>query len=556
MADETQVYRTAPETATASDERRLPAWLADAVIYQIYPQSYADSDGDGIGDFAGLIGRLDYLKWLGVDTVWFNPCFVSEFGDAGYDVADFLTIAPRYGGNEDFVRLIDAARSRGIRVMLDLVAGHTSHLHPWFRASADDPSDDRYIWSDSVHGPVRSWIPSPGRRPGYYLANFYPIQPALNYGYARMDPAEPWRQPVDAPGPRANRAALREIMAYWFDRGVSGFRIDMAYSLVKDDPDRTATAALWGEMRAWIDREYPDRALLSEWGDPKTSVPAGIHVDFFLHFVGRALRSLWDNAQGSHAASWGTDPCFFAPEGEGSMKEFLAAWREADAAIGGAGYIALPTANHDFSRLTCGTRTREMVAPAFAFLLTWPTLPVIYYGDEIGMRYVPGLPDKEGSQLNDEARQGSRTPMQWDGTANAGFSTAAPERLYLPIDPDVDRPSVSAQRDDPDSLLNQVRRLIALRATHPALGSGATVEVLSTGYPFVYTRGGTHLIVANPRREAAGFDASELVGPSGGGLNLRPLEVHGVTVAGARLEAAPFAYGVFELVDALAGRAG
>ncbi|MGH3416845.1 MAG: alpha-amylase family glycosyl hydrolase, partial [Actinocrinis sp.] len=518
--------------------------------------SYADSDGDGIGDFAGLIGRLDYLKWLGVDTVWFNPCFVSEFGDAGYDVADFLTIAPRYGGNEDFVRLIDAARSRGIRVMLDLVAGHTSHLHPWFRASADDPSDDRYIWSDSVHGPVRSWIPSPGRRPGYYLANFYPIQPALNYGYARMDPAEPWRQPVDAPGPRANRAALREIMAYWFDRGVSGFRIDMAYSLVKDDPDRTATAALWGEMRAWIDREYPDRALLSEWGDPKTSVPAGIHVDFFLHFVGRALRSLWDNAQGSHAASWGTDPCFFAPEGEGSMKEFLAAWREADAAIGGAGYIALPTANHDFSRLTCGTRTRDMVAPAFAFLLTWPTLPVIYYGDEIGMRYVPGLPDKEGSQLNDEARQGSRTPMQWDGTANAGFSTAAPERLYLPIDPDVDRPSVSAQRDDPDSLLNQVRRLIALRATHPALGSGATVEVLSTGYPFVYTRGGTHLIVANPRREAAGFDASELVGPSGGGLNLRPLEVHGVTVAGARLEAAPFAYGVFELVDALAGRAG
>jgi len=528
--------------------RKLPGWLADAVIYQIYPQSFADSDGDGIGDLAGIADRLDYLSWLGVNTVWLNPCFVSEFGDAGYDVADYLTIAPRYGSNEDFERLIDAARSRGIRIMLDLVAGHTSHLHPWFKQSADDPSDDRFIWSESVHAPVRNWIPSPGRRPGYYLANFYPIQPALNYGYARLDPAEPWRQPVDAPGPRANRAALREIMAYWFDRGVSGFRVDMAYSLVKDDPDRSATAALWGEMRTWIDREYPDRALLSEWGDPKTSVPAGIHVDFFLHFVGRALRSLWDNAQGSHAAQWGTDPCYFAPEGEGSMKEFLAAWREADAAISGSGHIALPTANHDFSRLACGTRTREMTAPAFAFMLTWPTLPVIYFGDEIGMRYVPGVPDKEGSQLDDQARQGSRTPMQWDDTPNAGFSTAPPERLYLPIDPDEDRPTVAAQREDENSLLSQVRKLIALRAAHPALGAGGTVDVLHTGYPFVYTRGGNHLIVTNPRREPARFDISGLAGAAADSApQLRTLAGHGVRVAGREVEADGFSYGVFEI---------
>jgi len=528
--------------------RKLPGWLADAVIYQIYPQSFADSDGDGIGDLAGIADRLDYLSWLGVNTVWLNPCFVSEFGDAGYDVADYLTIAPRYGSNEDFERLIDAARSRGIRIMLDLVAGHTSHLHPWFKQSADDPSDDRFIWSDSVHAPVRNWIPSPGRRPGYYLANFYPIQPALNYGYARLDPAEPWRQPVDAPGPRANRAALREIMAYWFDRGVSGFRVDMAYSLVKDDPDRSATAALWGEMRTWIDREYPDRALLSEWGDPKTSVPAGIHVDFFLHFVGRALRSLWDNGQGSHAAQWGTDPCYFAPEGEGSMKEFLAAWREADAAISGSGHIALPSANHDFSRLACGTRSREMTAPAFAFMLTWPTLPVIYFGDEIGMRYVPGVPDKEGSQLDDQARQGSRTPMQWDETPNAGFSTAPPERLYLPIDPDEDRPTVAAQREDENSLLGQVRKLIALRAAHPALGAGGTVDVLHTGYPFVYTRGGNHLIVTNPRREPARFDISGLAGAAAGSApQLRTLAGHGVRIAGRDVEADGFSYGVFEI---------
>ena len=262
----------------------------------------------------------------------------------------------------------------------------------------------------------------------------------------------------------------------------------------------------------------------------------------------RALRSLWDNGQGAHAAKWGDDgPCYFAPEGEGSMKEFLAAWREADAAIDGAGYIALPTANHDFSRLTCGTRTRDMVGPAFAFQLTWPTLPVIYFGDEIGMRYVPGLPDKEGSQLDDESRQGSRTPMQWDSTTNVGFSTAPSDKLYLPIDPDEDRPTVAYERADDGSLLNQVRRLIALRKATPQFGAQAPVDVLNTGYPFVYTRGGTHLVVVNPRREAASFDASGLVAGAGVDVQLRELEVHGVTIAGHELQAAPFSYGVFEL---------
>jgi maltose alpha-D-glucosyltransferase/alpha-amylase len=189
-----------------------------------------------------------------------------------------------------------------------------------------------------------------------------------------------------------------------------------------------------------------------------------------------------------------------------------------------------------------------MTAPAFAFLLTWPTLPVIYFGDEIGMRYVPGLPDKEGSQLNDEARQGSRTPMQWDGTANAGFSSAPPERLYLPIDPDEDRPTVAAQREDEESLLNQVRRLIALRAAHPALGSGGTVDVLHTGYPFVYTRGGNHLIVTNPRREPARFEISGLDGAGAQSApKLRALAGRGVRITDGEIAADGFSYGVFEI---------
>ncbi len=521
-----------------------PEWLADAVVYQIYPQSYADSNGDGIGDLRGIAAHLDYLDRLGVNTIWINPCFASEFKDAGYDIEDYFTIAPRYGTNTDLAALIAQARSHGIRVMLDLVPGHTSHLHPWFLASADDPADDRYIWSDAEQPPGEKWVASPGRRRGYYLPNFYAIQPALNFGYARMDPAEPWREPVDAPGPEANRAALREIMAHWFDLGVAGFRVDMAYSLVKDDPDRSATAELWREMREWIDREYPDRVLLSEWGDPKQSVVAGIHSDFFLHFTGRALRSLWDNGQGSHSPDWvEVGPCYFAPEGGGSMRDFLSAWAEADEAIGKAGFVALPTANHDFSRLTCGTRTRDMVAPAFAFQLTWPSLPVIYYGDEIGMRYVPGLPDKEGAQLGTQARQGSRTPMQWDDTPGAGFSTAPADQFYLPIDQDPDRPSVAEQETQEDSLLNQVRRLIALRREIPALGTGGTVEVLSDGYPFAYVRGGTYLVVVNPRAKAASLDVAGLTGA-------RLLAGHGgVAIGTDTLDVEPFSYGVFELAE-------
>ncbi|WP_034275940.1 alpha-amylase family glycosyl hydrolase [Actinospica robiniae] len=527
-----------------------PAWLADAVLYQIYPQSFADSNGDGIGDLPGIRGRLDYLSDLGVNTLWLSPLFASPFFDAGYDVSDYQAVAPRYGTEQDLVELVRDAGERGIRILLDLVAGHTSDQHPWFRASANTPpgagGGDRYVWAETAEPPDERWVASPGARPGYFLPNFYAVQPALNFGYARMDQAEPWRQPVDAPGPRANRAALREIMAYWFDRGVAGFRVDMAASLVEDDPGRAATAALWGEMRAWMDEAYPDKVLISEWGDPKTSVPAGFHADFFLHFVGRPLRSLWGNAQGSHAPNWGTEPCYFAPEGGGALTEFLAAWLEADEAIDGNGHAALPTANHDFSRLTCGTRTRAMVAPAFAFLLTWPTLPVIYYGDEIGMRYIPGLPDKEGSQLNTEARQGSRTPMQWaeggGAGGSAGFSTAPADRLYLPIDPAPDRPTVHAEQQDPDSLLNQVKALIRLRKARPELATGGTVRMVHDGYPGVYVRGERYVVILNPSARPERFDLPDLPVRT-------PLIARGVVVEGGVARTEPFGYGIFELEE-------
>jgi glycosidase len=560
---------------------RVPGWLRSAVAYEIYPQSFADSDGDGIGDLRGLTGRLPYLAWLGVDVLWLNPCFASPMRDAGYDVSDYLSIAPRYGTNEDLAELTRAARGLGIRVLLDLVAGHTSDQHPWFRAARDDPGDGRYIFaepgqvtgfrrsvrpghaggegvSDSAPWPGEQeadaagetsgapgphWVASPGSRPGWYLPNFYPFQPALNFGYARMRADEPWRQPVGAPGPQANRAALREIMAFWLDLGVAGFRVDLANTLVKDDPGWRETAALWRELRGWLDGAYPDAALLSEWSSPAVSVPAGFHADFYLA-VAPEHRLLFDNGQGMALTGPGTAPdtCFFSAAGGGaaSMEKFLATWRGDASGIGDAGLIALFSSDHDFSRPACGDRTAEQLGAVFAFLLTWPTLPGIHCGDEIGMRYVPGLPDLEGSQIwPGWNRAGSRTPMQWDDGPNAGFSAGPASSLYLPVDPDPGRPTVAGQTADPDSLLHQVRRLIELRKEAPALRTGGTVRVLHAGYPLVYERGGTHLVVINPRRERAAFTLPYPLAGWGERAG------QGISIDGDEIVADGFGYGIF-----------
>ena len=527
----------------------VPNWLGDAILYQIYPQSFADSNGDGIGDLRGIEEHLDYLAWLGVTAVWLNPCFVSPMRDAGYDVADYLQIAPRYGDNDDVAELAGKARAHGIRLLLDLVPGHTSDTHPWFESSAQDPDDHRYIWAGP--GPDGAlpdgFVRSPGRRPGGYLPNFFDFQPALNFGYARQRADEPWRQDIAADGPQANRAALRTILDHWLRLGVSGFRVDMAYSLVKDDPDRAETSRLWRETRGWLDQTHPDAVLLSEWGDPAVAVPAGFNADFFLHFGGpangRPLRSLWSNGVSTEYPQWAGESCYFDAGGRGSAGEFLTAYQDAVAAIGEPGHISLPTANHDFARLRAGSRDLGQLPPAFAFLLTFPTLPAIYYGEEIGMRHVPGLPDTEGSQMRSGYnRAGARTPMQWDSGPNAGFSAAPADRLYLPVDPDPGRPTVAGQRADQGSLLNTVRDLIALRRAHPELGPGGRLEVLSDGYPLVYLRGDRFLVVVNPSDQAR-------VLPHGRPELAQATEVRnaGVALSASTISAGPFSFGIFRM---------
>jgi hypothetical protein len=327
-------------------------WLNDAILYEIYPQSFADSNSDGVGDLAGVLEHLDYLEWLGVNTIWFNPCFASPFRDAGYDVSDYLQIAPRYGTSEDMVRLVQAARERGMRVLLDLVAGHTSVAHAWFLHSSNDRSDDRSIWAER---PGEGFVPSPGSRRGFYRRNFFDERLALNFGYARMDPDEPWRQPVDARGPQRNREALREIIAFWLARGVAGFRVDMAYSLVKDDPDLSATTTLWRQIREWLDDAYPDAILLPESQDPAPrpdiGVVGGFHGDFFL--VNQQAHSALFNNGGAGSLFWLPDHehCFFDADGRDgpvSLGTFLTIWDQHQSGCGGSRPVVLASADHDY----------------------------------------------------------------------------------------------------------------------------------------------------------------------------------------------------------------
>lgn len=489
-------------------EFQNPEWLEKAIFYEIYPQSFCDTNGDGIGDLQGVIDKLDYVKSLGSDAIWLNPCFASPFGDAGYDISDFYKVAPRYGSNADLKRLFEEAKKRGIRVVLDLVAGHTSVECEWFKQSARHARNeysDWYIWTNSIWawrqpGSAHQFIAGMTERMGAYVPNFFPFQPALNYGFANPDPDQHWQQPVDAPGPRAVRAELRKIMKFWLDMGASGFRVDMAASLVKDDPGSRATIQLWREIRAWLDQDYPEAVLISEWGRPERAIKAGFHVDFYLGFAGTGFNSLFRKKYGMGPRANPYGASFFDHEGLGNIMEFVDEYSQRYLATRKAGYICMFSGNHDSPPRLARERSFEDLKVAFTFLLTMPGVPKIYYGDEIGMLGVQGLPSKEGGYMRTEVR----TPMQWNHAPNAGFSEAAPEKLYLPVEEDLDRRTVADQEKDPASLLNAIRTLTGLRRTHPALDNRSDYQVVyakAGRYPFAYLRQGggeSVLVVVNP----------------------------------------------------------
>lgn len=550
---------------------RGPEWLRDGVIYQVYPSSYKDSDGNGIGDIRGVISELDYIESLGVRAIWFNPLFVSGWIDGGYDVIDFYRVDPRFGTNNDMVELIEKAHAKGIKVMLDLVAGHTSDKHPWFIQSSQDTNlqySDYYIWSDRLpdakaekdletmlkdpnymQNTIGKWMKSEYPRNKFYMKNFYACQPSLNYGYANPDPSRPWEQGVDAPGPKAVRQELKDIIAFWYGKGVDGFRVDMANSLVKNDKDKKEIMNLWREIREWSDKNYPDHVLMAEWGSPKYCLAAGYNIDMDLNSTKAHNRRMYFDRK--HQADGGS--YFSLNGGQPSVRDLYGnAWPEnkIDSKTTAAemlkeyydyftdclestetmGYFATITGNHDHLRINMGARnTPDQLKVMLTWVLTMP-MPILYYGDEIGMRSLVDLPNVEGANHNGKERSGARTPMQWTSGETAGFSTCSPDKLYLPVctewSPATSYPqyldwkknfeagkvkpiakgeiTVESQDKDPESILNWTRELIALRKSSEALWADSKfIPVFneSQPYPMVYLRSNgkeTFLIALNP----------------------------------------------------------
>lgn len=504
----------------------MAEWLDNAVFYEIYPQSFCDSNGDGIGDIRGIISKLDYIEELGCNAVWLNPCFVSPFGDAGYDVQDYYTVAPRYGTNEDIKRLFAELHKRDMHILLDLVPGHTSVQHEWFRESMKAERNeftDRYVWTDGIWEEPKgmSCIRGFCDRNGCCAVNFFSIQPALNYGFYK--PEKPWQMSMEDEAPKATLEAMMDVMRFWLKLGCDGFRVDMAGSLVKNDEDGKGNIILWNKVRDFLDKEFPEAAMISEWGEPDKSLQAGFHMDFLLHFGPSHYNDLFR-----------CEEPFFSKRGKGSAKEFVRKYQENYAKSGGKGLICIPSGNHDMDRLARKFDTEELKI-CFAFLLSMSGAPFIYYGDEIGMRYVEGLASVEGGF----ERTGSRSPMQWDSTVNSGFSAARADKLYIRMDPDEDRPTVEKQKNDGNSLLNEIKRLIGVRKAHKALQSMGKMEFVyaeENKYPLAYIRScGDEkiLVVINPSEKECSFELDVEVQESIYRLG------KGVAVSGGKVTALP-----------------
>lgn len=478
-----------------------PKWLDNAVFYEIYPQSFMDSNADGIGDFEGIIQKLDYIKELGCNAIWMNPCFDSPFGDAGYDVSDYYKAAPRYGTNDDLKRLFNEVHKRDMHILLDLVPGHTSLAHKWFKESMKAEKNeytDRYVWTDSIWEEPQGMgcIRGISDRDGSCAVNFFSHQPALNYGFYQPDPAKKWQQSMDDEGPRATLEELKNIMRFWLEMGCDGFRVDMAGSLVKHDPEGKGTIKLWQNIRRFLDKEFPSSAMVSEWGEPDKSLMGGFHMDFLLHFGPSHYNDLFR-----------CENPFFASDGSGDVSEFVKKYNESYEKSQRKGLICIPSGNHDMDRLARHIKGDNLKI-AFAFLLSMPGAPFIYYGDEIGMNYVEGLVSVEGGY----GRTGSRSPMQWDAGINAGFSLAPADQLYIPIESDEGRPNVEAQIKDDTSLYNEVKKLIAIRQKFEALQSKAEIKFVyaeKDSYPLAYERATQNeviLVIINPSEKTASFE--------------------------------------------------
>ena len=475
------------------------AWWRNGVIYQIYPRSFQDADGDGIGDLNGIRQRLGYVAALGVDAIWVSPFFPSPMADFGYDVADYCDVDPRFGTLADFDALMTEAKALGLRVILDLVPNHTSDRHPWFvqsRRSRSDPKRDWYLWRDPAPdgGPPNNWLSNFGgpawtldEPTGQYFAHmFLKEQPDLN-----------WRHPEV-------RAAIYEVMRFWLRRGVDGFRVDVIYHLIKDDAyrdnpvnpafvpggdpahrlrpeytvDRPEVQEIVREMRAVLDEfgtpasarlligevYLPVPRLMTYYGADSAGVLRGAQLPFNFHLIG---------------AEW-----------QAQAIDRLVRDYEAALPAGAAPNWVL--GNHDKPRIASriGARGARLAA---MLLLTLRGTPTLYYGDELGMTDVP-IPldevqdpfERRGSGRG-LGRDPQRTPMPWrSDSPHAGFSSGRP---WLRLGNHAPAMAVDRQQDDPCSMLSLYRQLLALRRRSAALHEGAWTPLGVQGEVLIYARG-------------------------------------------------------------------
>ncbi|MDZ7723639.1 MAG: alpha-amylase family glycosyl hydrolase, partial [candidate division KSB1 bacterium] len=365
-----------------------------------------------------------------------------------------------------------------------------------------------------IRGRPDAFIKGYSRRNGQFMRNFYWSQPAYDISRHLLKPEEDWMLPIDHPDVLALQEELKRVLRFWMDMGADGFRADMAGALVKTanitgndqffNTHEDGTKIFWSKIREILDTEYPGSFMVAEWSHPKSALDGGgFHADFYHWFHGyhdllqkESWRILNGHSEG-HS--------YFDKQGKGNITNFLASYMDQYKKTVGHGYINLPLGNHDLSRLNIKRSTDDLEA-IYAFNLTMPGIPFIFYGNEIGMRQLYGLPYVEGAY---KPRAGGRTPMQWDDGINRGFSTADPDQLYLPVDTADDAPNVKDQETDPNSLLNRVRRLIELKKSEPAFTAYAEfvpVYAVENEYPFIYARANGDdmaLVVLNPREKAA-----------------------------------------------------
>lgn len=466
-----------------------PDWFKRAVFYEVLLRSFHDSNGDGTGDMQGLTEKLDYLQWLGVDCLWLPPFYASPLRDGGYDISDYRAVLPEFGTIDDFAALLDAAHARGIRVITDLVMNHTSDAHPWFQESRTDPDGpygDFYMWADDDKGyadariifvdtETSNWAYDPVRGQ-YYWHRFFSHQPDLNYDNPRV------------------QDAMLDSLRFWLDLGIDGFRLDaVPYLFAREGTDcenLAETHDFLKLVRKVVDDEYPGRILLAEanqWPDDAVeyfgdATQGGDECHMAFHFPLMPRLFLAVRCESRHPISdilastpaipagsqWGI---FLRNHDELTLEMVT----EEERACMYAEYATDP-------RMRANIGIRRRLAPLLGndtrqlelfnhLLLSLPGSPVLYYGDEIGM----------GDNIWLGDRDAVRTPMQWNPDRNAGFSTAEPGRLRLPVNMDTvyghQAVNVEAQMKSPASLLQWTRRMLAIRRDHPAFGLGTYREL-------------------------------------------------------------------------------